>query len=147
MAKKIVRLTENQLHDIISESVNQILNEISEPLKTRAFGERLRRFNNNKDYLRQNFNNVLRAEDDAISARKEYEKNPSKKNLQQLEPLSQKFNSLNQTYKDNFYDATKNARKLNSRIYNDYNGDGYVIDHRWVDPREPRRRPDMLDRF
>ena len=29
MAKKIVRLTESQLHNVISESVNQILNEIS----------------------------------------------------------------------------------------------------------------------
>jgi hypothetical protein len=37
-----VRLTEGQLHNVIRESVNNILNEISEDLKKRSYGQILR---------------------------------------------------------------------------------------------------------
>jgi hypothetical protein len=37
-----VRLTEGQLHNVIRESVNNILNEISDELKKRSYGQSLR---------------------------------------------------------------------------------------------------------
>ena len=44
--KKLIRLTEADLHRIVRESVNNVLNEISDELKQRYVDGRIGQFNN-----------------------------------------------------------------------------------------------------